>query len=43
MRTRQRPYMMAHPTWRTRDYRLAALTTIALTIIIVLAGHGSVR
>jgi hypothetical protein len=43
MTSRRRPYLMAHPTWRARDYRLAVATTIALVVIIVLAGHGSLR
>lgn len=35
--------MMAHPSWRKRDYRLAAALVIAVAVIILLAGHGSLR
>jgi hypothetical protein len=30
--------MMAHPSWRKRDYRLAVLFVIAIVVIIALAG-----
>jgi hypothetical protein len=38
MTPRKRPYMMAHPTWRTRDYRLAVAFTMAVVTLIALAG-----
>lgn len=33
--------MMAHPTWRKRDYRLAAAFVIAVVVIIALAGRSA--
>ena len=35
--------MMAHPSWRKLDHRLAVLFIIAVVVIVVLAGHGSLR
>lgn len=32
--------MMAHPTWRKRDYRLAAAFVIAVVVIIAIAGSS---